>query len=376
MDLVNEYLRAVGVLLPRAQREDIVAELREAIVGRIEARAAEFRRPLTDAETEALLREFGHPLVVAARYRDGPQHVVGPALYPYWMFAVKIALAIQLFIVAIVFVIRTITSSDIAEAFGRAVGAGVGGAITIVGLATVAAWIVERQRLRLEYFDQWRVRDLRVLDFAAWDLASLREAVAAHGWRPVRRQWASGVRWSRRSLIGRALGAIAAGTVLVLWWLGVLRFGLVGSAAELRELNLDPGALAGVDWAGVKQVLFWPVLGYGLAVIAQGAVMLARPRGMWLVGLFDAALGGAQIALAAWLWTASPLASAIDVDSLTGLAVRLKSAFQHYPPMALAPQVTLCVGFMALIGLAQVLRGLWEIVAPPPAMTEAAPTGS
>ena len=30
MDLVNEYLRAVAALLPKMQRDDIIAELRQA----------------------------------------------------------------------------------------------------------------------------------------------------------------------------------------------------------------------------------------------------------------------------------------------------------------------------------------------------------
>src|SRR5579875_1893492 len=94
MDLVEDYLHFVALLLPRAQREDIVAELRDTILTRIEAREAELGRKLTPDETEQVLREIGHPLLVAARYREGPQHLVGPALYPYWAFAVKLALTI------------------------------------------------------------------------------------------------------------------------------------------------------------------------------------------------------------------------------------------------------------------------------------------
>ena len=67
MDLVNEYLRAVAALLPKAQRDDIVAELRDTILTRIEEREADLGRPLTDDEIEAVLREVGHPVVVAAR---------------------------------------------------------------------------------------------------------------------------------------------------------------------------------------------------------------------------------------------------------------------------------------------------------------------
>ena len=37
MDLVESYLKAVAAQLPKATREDIVAELRDEIMGRLEA---------------------------------------------------------------------------------------------------------------------------------------------------------------------------------------------------------------------------------------------------------------------------------------------------------------------------------------------------
>ena len=72
---------------------DITAELREALLSRREDKEAETGHPLTRGEEEDLLRAFGHPLVVAARY--GRQHyLVGPELYPLYVFALKILLAI------------------------------------------------------------------------------------------------------------------------------------------------------------------------------------------------------------------------------------------------------------------------------------------
>ena len=161
MKLIDEYLRTVGILLPRAQRDDIIAELRDTILSRIEAREEELGRALTDDETEAVLREIGHPLVVAARYREGPQHVVGPTLYPYWLFAVKVACAIQLFISVIVLFAHTVASGNFNQALGQAIGTGISGLLVLIGLATAAAWLFERQKLSVSYFDRWRVRDLR-----------------------------------------------------------------------------------------------------------------------------------------------------------------------------------------------------------------------
>jgi hypothetical protein len=93
MDLIERYLAAVGFLLPRRQRDDITAELREALLARREDKEAETGHPITRGEEDDLLRAFGHPLVVAARY-GRQQYLIGPELYPIYVFALKVLLAI------------------------------------------------------------------------------------------------------------------------------------------------------------------------------------------------------------------------------------------------------------------------------------------
>ncbi|MEO6341364.1 MAG: hypothetical protein ABIO39_15075 [Caulobacteraceae bacterium] len=372
MDLVNEYLRVIAALLPKGQREDIIAELRDTILTRIEAREAELGRKFTPDETEALLRDMGHPLVVAGWYSDGPQQVVGPTLYPYWAFVVKVAITIQVIVGTVVLFARTLNGEEFGQALGQALGYGLSGVITVIGLATVAAWLIERFKIRIAYFDEWRVRDLHLLEFAFWDWNSLRERMegrtarttrdaARRAWRLerrlARRDWRSGP-----SPIGRALGAIAVGTVMVLWWIGVLRFGVVGTMDDLRELSLDPGPLQGVDWIALQQALFWPVLGYGVAVILQGVAMLMYPRAVWLRGLTNLVIGGGLLAICGWIWTASPLAAAVHVDSVTGLAIRVKDLFQHGSPRPLASVLTLMLACVAFSALCRVVRGLFQLL--------------
>ena len=136
MDLIEEYLKAVAALLPRSQREDIVAELRDIILTRKEEREAALGRALMEGEIEALLREVGHPVVVAARYGEGPQHVVGPMLYPYWLFAVKAVLVIQAVVAGVVFLVSSLAYGDVGYGFARALAVGVTGAATLIGFAT------------------------------------------------------------------------------------------------------------------------------------------------------------------------------------------------------------------------------------------------
>jgi hypothetical protein len=359
MSLVEDYLRAVAILLPQDQREDIVAELRDMILTRLEALEADRGRRLTEAETEAALREVGHPLVVAARYRGGPQHVVGPALYPYWIFAVKVAVTIQAALAGFVFLVRSFRSGDMAAAFGDAVGSATTGAVTVVGFATVAAWLVERYGVRIDYLERWRVRDLKALDMAAWD------------WRGPGARASSGAPWWNRGWRGqgpvsRGLGAIAAGAVLILWWSGVLRFPIVGDVSDLAYLGVAPGPLADVDWSALAQAMFWPVLVYGAAIIVQGVLIIARPGARRLHGAFDIAIGAAQVAAVAWVWNASPIAFAVRAGSVTALAVRMKAVVAQGPPFPLASLITVVLVATAVGGLAQIGRGFWEMRARTP----------
>jgi hypothetical protein len=413
MDLVNEYLRAVAALLPKAQREDIIAELRDTILTRIEEREGDLGRPLTDDEVEAVLREIGHPVVVAARYREGPQHVVGPTLYPYWLFAVKAAITLQVLVALVVVFIRTVAFGDFAGALGHAIGGGVTGSLVLIGAATCAAWFVERHGARIDYLDKWRVRDLKILEFMAWDFDSLRDWVGARQRQHQRDRARRGPAGpnaaphaSRRPSHGahaahapdmshmpppppwhpalqpvaRGLGFITLGTILVLWWTGVLPLNLGLTASDWAALDIDPGAFAKVDWAGLRAVLFWPVLAYATVFLLQGALMLTHPFAVRLQGLLEAARGSALLAFVVWIWTTSPLASAVGVMSRPEFAQRM-AMLRQTPPLPVEPIATIVaisVGFTAAL---LIFRGLWRLAfggphdymaAPPPGMSNSA----
>ena len=92
MKLLKQYLRAVKMYLPREQKDDIINELSENLLTKMEESEAELGRPLTELEQEVLLREHGDPMVVAGRY--GATHrcvtfgrqLIGPALYPIYIW--------------------------------------------------------------------------------------------------------------------------------------------------------------------------------------------------------------------------------------------------------------------------------------------------
>src|SRR4249919_1210750 len=88
-ELVDRYLQAVGFWLPKAQQQDILAELSEDLHSQIEEKETELGRSLNESEMDAILKQRGRPLLVANRYL--PQRsLIGPVLFPIYLFVVKL----------------------------------------------------------------------------------------------------------------------------------------------------------------------------------------------------------------------------------------------------------------------------------------------
>jgi hypothetical protein len=107
MNLLERYLQAVGKYLPKARRDDIIAELRANILSQMEDREEELGLPMTDEERAEMLRHHGNPAIVAGRYREQNfglafgRQLIGPELFPVYRTVLLMNLAITAFIVAI-----------------------------------------------------------------------------------------------------------------------------------------------------------------------------------------------------------------------------------------------------------------------------------
>lgn len=290
MDMIDRYLSAVATQLPQDERADIVAELRDLILSRFEAKEEELGRALNEDEQEAILREIGHPLVVAARYRKGPDSLVGPELFPYWLFAVKAGLLLIAAVQAVGLFIHILTGpGEAGEAISRAIHGFIGGGLTLVGLATAIAAGLEHYKVRPRWMTHWRVKDLGAFglaDPAAWGAAAAGRPEAKAVWAPK----ASAGGWPG----GEHLFSLLAPGVFVLWWVGALQF------PGLMEISLR-GADATVRGAPVWSDLHGFILVYALGYMAVDLVGLARPTAATrLVGAGRAALAVAGL----WLtWT-------------------------------------------------------------------------
>ena len=332
MDLVERYLKAVAAQLPKETREDIVAELRDDIMGRIEDLEARLGRAPSDDEVEALLRDVGHPLTVAARYRSGPQALIGPELYPWWMFAVKVGLAVMVCVTLIGLAARLLAGDVyMGQAIGQGVASLFSGAVSIIGVLTLAGFILERQERKPDFIARWRVKDLGLFELGG--------GIDADDWsRRLSGDWSEpqpkarakpgpAVKKSAQmSPVARAVASAIGWTVLLLWWTGLL------PVMSIRPEELA-GVVDGVDYGLILRQMveaaYWPVTLFAVCRIGFDLMRAASGGNARLTALGDLAFGAAAAWGVLWIWFWSPLSPVIWVGTVTEFLDRVRGLFDR-----------------------------------------------
>lgn len=250
-DLIDRYLAAIARELPAAQRADIAAELRDELMSRLEAEEERLGRPLTPRELEAALKDFGHPLVVAGRYRK-TQHLIGPQIFPFWWQAIKVTLTVIAAVYIVLFALAMIVDG------GRS-APDAPSPVLVVGFAF----------------------GVITLMFACLERYGRPDKLARR-WRPHRLPPAQG-RTKGRFEIMVEMGMAA---VALAWWGGLIHF-----------RNTWPGTGLTVELAPVWATFFWPITVYFLAELAVNGHALLRPARVRLNGILAIArnLTGATI---------------------------------------------------------------------------------
>lgn len=317
-DLIDRYLAAVSALLPKAQRADITAELRDLIMNRVEEKEAALGRPLDKKETEALLQEIGHPIAVAGRY--GPRRaLIGPELYPFWEFAVKAVVVIAALATFIPGGVLLVIGDASARHLGGLFGDFVDLSLSLVGAATIVAASIERGWIKASDFGRWKVADLPQI--------------------PQGKSWFAKSRFD-------SLFELAALALFVGWWTGVVKFP-VGNMFDAGHGQLK------IVLAPVLLTLWWPILSLALLQMVAAAIAVIRPGAVRPRAAVEivCALGG--IALAAVLWPAQPLITFQDPNG----AYHALANLQH--SVDLSVQVTIVVA--AAINLTTLVVNGWRL---------------
>jgi hypothetical protein len=122
MELVDRYLQAVRFWLPKDRHQkDLLAELGEDLHSQIEAKEEELGHPVNECDVSTILKACGNPMVVASRL--GPQrHLIGPAIFPVYLFVLKMVL-FWIMVPVFLFILGPINLANAGGDWGSAIGA-------------------------------------------------------------------------------------------------------------------------------------------------------------------------------------------------------------------------------------------------------------
>ncbi|MGN6818513.1 MAG: hypothetical protein ACTHJR_07565 [Sphingomonas sp.] len=237
MDLIDRYLAAIARRLPADKAEDIIAEIRDDLLTRQEAREEALDRPLDKSEVAALVKDMGHPLIIASRYRPR-QYLIGPDAFPFFVMALRI---VAMFLV-VVFAIDAASGVvfghvDPIRAIARACTDILSSAMLGFGTVVAIFYALERGGFPADYLAKWRPQELPE------------------------------VKDKQPSTWGSAF-EVAIGGYFILWWCGLVPFPTYYGNVKGLVLTPDP------VWASV----WWPVCALMVARLIYTIVQWLRPR--------------------------------------------------------------------------------------------------
>jgi hypothetical protein len=260
-DLVDRYLQAVGFWLPRAQKEDILAELSEDLHSQIEDRESELGGPLTESEVADIVKQRGRPIFVAGQFL--PQRsLIGPALYPIYVFVLKIVLLCYtvpwlLVWIGILLFHRAEAPAQLTSDL-RSLGTLWTVVFTQFGIITMIFAAIERVSAKSPGLSDW---DPRKLPKVKVETSTKRRYNAVCG--------------------------IVFGIFGLLWLLAIPNYPFL----------IIGGAVYYVKGAPIWQTVYWPIVALAVASIFEHVVRLLRPQLTWFPPTFRLA----TTLLSAWV---------------------------------------------------------------------------
>jgi len=317
-DLIDRYLAAVAALLPKSQRQDIVAELRDLVMNRVEAREAAGGRPLDKRELEALLREVGHPIAVAGRY--GPNRaLVGPQIYPFWLFGVKAVLAVAAFAAVIPAGVALVTGHGDARLVLGTIHDFIPTALGLIGAATLIAAAIERGWIKTDGFQHWKVSELPRIPDKGWFLKSRFDG----------------------------LFELAAVLLFIGWWTHLLPF-------PTGRAHGDDGMA--ISFSPIFQALYWPILALAVLQVASSLILVAKPAWVRARAAAEVACSLGGLALIAMLWPAQPLVVFTALTAAGERAAALQRTIDLTLPVVLIVSAAISLAKLLIDGR-RLLRG-------------------
>ena len=153
MNLIDKYIAEVGKHLPRKNRADIEAEIRSTLEDMLDERT-QGKGPADEATVMELLKEYGAPREVAAKYQPHP-YLIGPRMFPMFEMILRIVFAVVIgasFIGLGVNLSKVgLSGPEFASALGEWSTGLLGGLITAFGNIVLVFAILERTKVVNEF---------------------------------------------------------------------------------------------------------------------------------------------------------------------------------------------------------------------------------
>ena len=303
MDLVDRYLKAVAKALPEAQREDIIRELSEDIRSEMEDQQNELGRPLTEAEQEALLKQRGNPLLLAARYHQDDRRVafgrqlIGPALYPFYIKVLAFNLGLTFVVIGTIFLALGVSGQ--AVHFGDIVSSCLLQLFIQLGAVTMIFSMIEKHLAK--HPDRWNLSG----KCGAVQLdVKIEKNISLQTGRP---QWISRF---------ESVSIIIASAVALVWMTEVQKypFLILGPAAAFLKL------------APIWYQVYFPIVLLTVAEIVRATINLVRPDWTLFRCVYSVFVHCGGLAVVYFLIRAGSWVTA--VDSIAGGASQYARAAQ------------------------------------------------
>jgi hypothetical protein len=258
MELLDRYLQAVRKHLPWQRQDDIIAELRANLESQLEDKQEELGRPLMPAEAEEWIGGLGSPVQMAAHYQP-QQYLIGPAIYPVYLYILRLASmwAIVVYIVVSTVTIvlsSTATGDTIAQAAFR---------LPFV-LIQVAAWVTAAFAA-IEYFA------VRYPDKCPPQIAGLYAKWSPKDLPPLQPPAAGG---KKRRSYGQAVAEVIFGFIFLAWLVLVPRYPYLMFGPGAAYVHASPFRFAPILW-----IFYWWVVGFNALQLAWQCIDLLR--GAW-----------------------------------------------------------------------------------------------
>lgn len=263
-----------------------------------------------------MLKDFGHPLVVAGGYQRF-QQLIGPTIYPFYVFTLKVVLAVFAAGWLAIFILNLIGLHG--EVLSRVGGSIVGSLVFAFGVVTLVMAAIERSGGAQKLIDTWQPKTLPPVMPRAKN-------------RPFESAF-----------------ELAFSLAFIAWWVGLIHF------PQIR-FPIEQGGEVSVTMAAVWQTYFWPILALGVIACAIDVLDLVRPDLVRTGAIARIGYRIATLGMVATLALARPLMvfAAPGLDAATtariGQGVDLVSAF-----------ILLGVALGAVIEIGKAALRIWRV---------------